>query len=143
MVWMAPKTWSVGEEVDEVLLNLHLRDMLIVVDQHSHGGGGGDGTTTLGDLVKATLTDAAAPAAPGGGLTSIYAVSSRPHYRAGAAGADTELSDANDLHSESHASRHKPSGADAMAVDAAVGVGSLRTLGSGALQIAAGNHTHA
>ena len=142
MVWTAPKTWSVGEKVDAALFNLHLRDMFLTVDQHGHDGSAGDGATTLGNLAKATFTDAAAPAAPGSGLTSIYAVSGRPHYRAGAAGADTEISDANDLHSEDHATRHEPSGADVMAVDAAAGVGSLRTLGSGVLQIAAGNHSH-
>lgn len=41
-----------------------------------------------------------------------------------------------------HASSHQPGGSDAMAVDAAAGTGSLRTLGSGASQAAAGNHTH-
>ena len=41
-----------------------------------------------------------------------------------------------------HAADHQPGGADAMAVDAAAGTGSLRTLGTGAQQAAAGNHTH-
>lgn len=40
-----------------------------------------------------------------------------------------------------HASRHEPGGADAMAVDAAAGTGSLRTLGSGAQQAMAGDAT--
>jgi len=38
-----------------------------------------------------------------------------------------------------HATTHQPGGADPMAVDAAVGTGSLRTLGSGAQQAAPGN----
>lgn len=38
-----------------------------------------------------------------------------------------------------HATTHQPGGSDAMAVDAAVGVGSLRTLGAGAQQAAPGN----
>lgn len=42
-------------------------------------------------------------------------------------------------HTQDHASRHEPSGADPMAVDAAVGIGSLRTLGDGALQARPGN----
>lgn len=42
-----------------------------------------------------------------------------------------------------HASTHQPGGSDVMTVDAAVGVGSLRTLGVGALQAAVGSHTHA
>lgn len=37
-----------------------------------------------------------------------------------------------------HHARHEPGGADAMAVDAAAGTGSLRTLGTGATQAAAG-----
>lgn len=40
-----------------------------------------------------------------------------------------------------HASRHDAGGADAMAIDAAAGTGSLRTLGTGATQAAAGNDT--
>ena len=39
----------------------------------------------------------------------------------------------------SHATTHQPGGADAMAVDAAVGTGSLRTLGSGGLQAMPGS----
>lgn len=37
------------------------------------------------------VTDAAAPAAPGAGLTRIYATSGKLRYRAGAAGADTDV----------------------------------------------------
>ncbi len=49
---------------------------------------------------------------------------------------------ANDHHNEDHASRHEPGGGDAMTVGAAAGVGSLRTIGPGALELAAGNHSH-
>lgn len=38
-----------------------------------------------------------------------------------------------------HASRHNAGGADAMAIDASAGTGSLRTVGTGALQACAGN----
>lgn len=41
-----------------------------------------------------------------------------------------------------HKARHEPGGADAMTVDAAAVTGSLRTIGLGALQAAAGNHAH-
>lgn len=41
-----------------------------------------------------------------------------------------------------HADEHEPGGSDEMAVDAAAGTGSLRTLGTGAAQAAAGNHAH-
>lgn len=42
-----------------------------------------------------------------------------------------------------HAADHEPGGVDPIDVDAAAGVGSLRTLGTGALQAAAGTHGHA
>ena len=143
MAWTAPRTWTVGQLVKATDLNTHLKDNMAVLDAHGHRPAiSGDGGASLGNLGEASFTDISAPSAPGNGLTVLYAVSSRLHYRPGAAGSDTEISDANDLHAEDHASRHEPSGADVMTVDAAVGVGSLRTLGSGALQAAAGNHSH-
>lgn len=42
-----------------------------------------------------------------------------------------------------HATLHQPGGGDAMVVDEAVVTGSLRTLGTGPLQAATGNHVHA
>lgn len=45
-------------------------------------------------------------------------------------------------HLPAHASTHNAGGIDALAVDAAVGVGSLRTIGTGALQASAGDHAH-
>ena len=50
--------------------------------------------------------------------------------------ADTRLSDARSP--TSHASTHNAGGADALAIDAAAGTGSLRTLGSGATQACGG-----
>ena len=49
---------------------------------------------------------------------------------------------AGDHHAQAHSTDHEPAGADAMAVDVVVGTGSLRTLGTGAQQAAAGGHTH-
>ena len=45
-------------------------------------------------------------------------------------------------HAQLHAAAHQPGGGDAMAVDAATGTGSLRTIGGGAQQSASGNHSH-
>ncbi len=50
---------------------------------------------------------------------------------------DTRLSDARTP--TAHAASHAPGGADALAVDAAPATGSLRTLGTGSTQAAAGN----
>lgn len=41
-----------------------------------------------------------------------------------------------------HHTRHEAGGADGMAIDAAAATGSLRTLGTGAAQAAAGTHAH-
>lgn len=49
---------------------------------------------------------------------------------------------ADQHHAQLHAAAHAPGGGDAMAVDAVAGTGSLRTLGTGAQQAAAGNHSH-
>ena len=142
MAWTAPRTWTAGELVTHTLLNTHLKNNMLILDTHAHDDTSGGGDSTLGDLVKATFTDATAPSAPGANKTAIYAVSTQPHYRAGGAGADVELADANDLHTQAHDTAHEPSGADTMAVDAVAGTGSLRTLGTGSTQAAAGNHTH-
>lgn len=53
----------------------------------------------------------------------------------------TDASVTNARTPTAHASSHQPGGSDAMAVDAATSTGSLRTIGSGAQQAAAGNHT--
>jgi hypothetical protein len=45
-------------------------------------------------------------------------------------------------HAQLHHASHEPGGGDAMTVDAAASTGSLRTLGTGAQQAAAGNHGH-
>ena len=142
MAWTTPRTYVTGEQVTEEILDVDQKANLVALGAHTHSNAAGDGSSTLGNLVKATFTDASAPSAPSTGLTSIYTVSGRLHYRP-SGGSDTEIQDASDLHAEDHASTHQPGGADAMEVDALVGTGSLRTLGTGARQIAAGNHGHA
>lgn len=54
---------------------------------------------------------------------------------------DTDPRNTNARTPTSHAASHQ-GGSDALAVDAAAGTGSFRTLGTGALQAAAGNHAH-
>ncbi len=141
MGWTTPRTYVVGEQVTAAMLNVDQQDNLDALSPHVHSNAGGDGSSTLGNLVKATFADASAPAAPSTGLTSIYTVSSRPFYRP-SGGASTQLLILADVHAQAHDTTHEPSGADTMAVDQAAGVGSLRTLGSGSTQIAAGDHSH-
>lgn len=63
---------------------------LMQLKSHAHGGTTGEGSQSIGPLVKETFTDAAAPAAPSAGQTSIYTVSARPRYRANG-GADRAI----------------------------------------------------
>ena len=143
MGWTTPRDYVANEVLTAAILNVDHRDNLDVLSTHAHSNAAGNGSSTLGNLVKTTFTDASAPSAPGSGLTVLYTVSGRPHYRAGSSGSDTALAIIGDVHAQTHASAHQPGGADAMAVDAATSTGSLRTLGTGSTQGAAGNHTHA
>jgi hypothetical protein len=142
MGWTTPRDYVSNEVLTAAILNVDHRDNLNVLSTHAHSNAAGNGSSTLGNLVKETFTDASAPSAPGSGLTALYTVSGRPHYRAGSSGSDTTLAIIGDVHAQTHASAHQPGGADAMAVDAATSTASLRTLGSGSTQGAAGNHTH-
>ena len=142
MGWTTPRDYVANEVLTAAILNVDHRDNLDVLSGHGHSGAAGMGSSSLANLVKATFTDASAPSAPGSGLTVLYTVSGRPHYRAGSSGSDTTLAILADVHAQTHASAHEPGGADTMAVDAATSTASLRTLGSGSTQGAAGNHTH-
>jgi hypothetical protein len=142
MGWTTPRDYVSNEVLTAAILNVDHRDNLNVLSTHAHSNAAGNGSSTLGNLVKETFTDASAPSAPGSGLTALYTVSGRPHYRAGSSGSDTTLAIIGDVHAQTHASAHQPGGADAMAVDAATSTGSLRTLGSGSTQGAPGDHTH-
>ena len=141
MAWTTPRTYVTGEQVTEAILDVDQKANLDVLGVHTHSGAAGDGASSLGNLVKATFTDASAPSAPSAGLTSIYTVSGRPFYRPNG-GASTQLLVLTDVHAQAHDTAHEPSGADTMAVDQAAGVASLRTLGTGSTQIAAGDHSH-
>ena len=130
-----PKIWAVGDMVDAALLNAQLRDPLELLEQHDHNGAVGDGSADLLGVVSITVTDAVAPSAPASGLTTLYATSARPGYIPNG-GSATPISDLD------HAARHNSGGADALTEDAAAGTPSLRDIGTGALDMAAGNHTH-
>ena len=105
--------------------------------------------------VDATNTDAAVAAAVAASHAESHALSS--HSDTTIAGlANNNVLQYNDpsskwvnrtlaaagIASTGHHATHEPTGSDAMAVDAAAGTGSLRALGTGALNAAAGNHTH-
>lgn len=84
--------------------------------------------------VEAALQEIGAGGIVGGGVTDHgdltgLADDDHPQY-------------ATNVEFDDHSSRHESGGADAMTIDAAVGTGSLRTLGTGSSQAAAGDHGH-
>ena len=138
MAWgTSPRTWADGDIMTEALLNAELKDKLNALEQHGHGGGNGDGASGLTAVDTITFTDQGSdPSDPASGKTVIYSKAGLVYYRA-AGGAVTPLG------ALVHASRHNSGGGDAMAAGAAAGTPSLRDIGTGALEGAAGNHTHA
>ena len=88
MVWTTPRTWVTGEVVTAGNFNVHLRDNLNAVDQHTHTGAAGDGDDELTGVDIITLDQLAAPAAPGANLSRLYALTTGAiGLRVGTAGA--------------------------------------------------------
>jgi len=98
MAWTAPRTWVVGELVSHTLMNPHVRDNLLALDQHKHSGVGGDGNASLVGVDSLTTDDISAPAAPGANKAIFFSSSGAPHVRFGAAGADLTISDTSHTH---------------------------------------------
>ena len=100
-------------------LNTHIRDNLLVLSTHAHSGAAGMGSSTLSGV---TLT----------GLEVLVLAS--PGSSPGTQG--MLLRKVNNLE------YYNGSAVVGLYADGAVGVATLRTLGTGSLQAAAGNHTH-
>jgi hypothetical protein len=123
MAWTAPKTWAASEIVlasGTGSLNEQIRDNLTVLSTHAHTGAAGMGASTLsavtlGGLNTVTFADQSGNPSTNGRL---------------------QRNGANLLYYDGS------SAIDLTASDQAAGTGSLRTLGTGATQAAAGNHTH-
>ena len=124
MAWTAPKTWAASEVIlasGTGSLNEQIRDNLTVLSTHAHTGAAGMGastlsTVTLGGLNTVTFADQSGNPSTNGRL---------------------QRNGANLLYYDG------TSAIDLTASDQAAGTASLRTLGTGATQAAAGNHTHA
>lgn len=82
-------------------------------------------------------TAASAVAAHEADTTSVHGIANTANL---VLTGDSRLSDSRTP--TAHHTSHEPGGGDPMAVDAGAGVGSLRTLGTGSAQAAAGNHNH-
>lgn len=92
------------------------------------------------DLGTATLVAERYPRSDGAGGLAMAQVD---HGGLAGLADDDHPQYATNTEFDDHNARHEPGGADPMAVDAAAATGSLRSLGTGAQQAAAGNHTHA
>ena len=120
MAWTTPRDWTgISDDiVTAEMLNVDVRDNLLVLSTHAHSGAAGMGASsmsglTLAALVTLTFADEGAPDAAG------------------------ELQrDGNDL------KWYGSSVVNLTAADASAGTASLRSLGTTSVKAAAGNHTH-
>lgn len=88
------------------------------------------------------VTQMTAPASPTTGTRRVFVDESDGKLKVRtSAGSNISLEEQGS--GGTHATAHEPAGGDAMAVDAAAGTGSLRTLGTNSTAAAAGNHVHA
>ena len=124
MAWTTPRDWTDDDVavpngiVTAAMLNTDVRDNLLVLSTHAHTGAAGMGAASMSGLTLTAL----------GTLT--FADGDDPD----AAG---ELQrNGNDL------LWYGASLVNLTAADAVAGTASLRTLGTGSTQAAAGNHTH-
>ena len=114
MAWTSPRTWVAAEVITAALFNTHIRDNLLALSGHGHSGAAGDGAMALASLSTVDLADQSGSPAQAGRLQRNGAV--LEYYNSAVV---------------------YPGEADGITSH-----GSLRTLGSGAQQAAAGDHTH-
>ena len=120
MAWTAPRTWVADEIVTAALLNAQLRDNALVLSTHAHTGAAGMGASTLSAVTMTSLATATFADQSGNPSTN----------------GRLQRNGANLLYYDGS------SAIDLTASDQSAGTASLRTLGTGSTQAAAGNHTH-
>ena len=113
MAWTTPRRWVGGDMATAALLNTHIRDNLMSLSTHAHGGAAGDGNDELSGLDVVQLDNI--------GAASV----------------------AGQLRRTGTSLTWGASGYVITNVDDVVGTACLRTVGTGAQQVAAGNHSHA
>lgn len=118
MAWTAPKTWD--ETVVTVAdFNTHVRDNMLAMSTHTHSGALGDGSNLLD--IGQTFT----------GQTDMALASNA-----------AEMSAVGELRRVGDDLRYFSGTTVQLTGDADALMASARTLGTGASQAAAGNHTH-
>jgi hypothetical protein len=117
MAWTIPKSWG-STMVTGAIMNTQIKDNLDVLGTHAHSGAGGMGASTLSGI---TLTALATPQfADQSGSPSV----------------------AGRLQRNGNNLEYYGSAVVGLYADGASGVATLRSLGTGSTQAAAGNHTH-
>ena len=117
MAWTAPKSWT-STMATAAIMNTHIRDNLDVLGTHAHCGAAGMGSATLSGI---TLTALVTPQmADQSGSPSV----------------------AGRLQRNGNNLEYYGAAVVGLYADGASGVATLRTLGTGSTQAAAGNHTH-
>ena len=117
MAWTAPITW-LSTMVTNTIMNAQVKDNLLELSTHVHSGSGGEGSATLSVLVLSAQNYF--PFSDQSGNPSSAGVLQRN-------GAELVYYD---------------TALKQLTADAVAGTASSRTLGTGAQQAAAGNHTH-
>ena len=117
MAWTTPKSWT-SSMVSASDLNANIKANEDVLSAHAHSGAVGNGSSTLSG-VSLTALEVLVLAAPGGSPSTAGQLrrvgNNLEYYGAALVG---------------------------LYADAVAGTASLRTLGTGSTQAAAGNHTH-
>jgi len=117
MAWTTPKSWT-SSMVSASDLNAQIKANSDVLSGHAHSGGAGNGSATLSGVSLSAL-EVLVLAAPGGSPSTAGQLrrvgNNLEYYGAALVG---------------------------LYADAVAGTASLRTLGTGSTQAAAGNHTH-
>ena len=114
MAWTIPRTWVDKEVVTKAIMDTHVRDNLNALSTHAHTGAAGDGNDELSGIDLIQFDDVAiSPDAAG----ELQRKGSNLEWYGAAVVAITQA-------------------------DAAAATASPRTLGTGAQQAAAGDHTH-
>ena len=120
MAWTTPRTWADDEIVTTAYMNAQIRDNFNALTAHTHGGSAGDGSSTLASGVSFS-----------GLATSTFADQSGNPSVTGRL-----QRNGNNL------VYYNGSAVITISADASAGTASLRSLGTGATNAAAGNHTH-
>jgi len=118
MAWTTPKSWT-SSMVTSTILNAQIKANEDVLSAHAHSGAAGNGSATLSGVSLVAL-EVLVLAAPGGSPSTagqLRRVGNNLEYYNGSL-------------------------VVGLYADGAVGVATLRTLGTGSAQAAAGNHTH-